>query len=250
LKERFLLQEPPLSLLSGASLFLDFDGTLVELAPSPDAVQVGDELRTLLRLLEVKLKGRVALLSGRSVADVRGHLHPVVLAISGSHGLEHAAVEGDVIAGERAAGLEKAIEGFRELESQYPGVLVEEKPLSVALHYRGAPEAEIVCHAAAERAALETGMTLQFGKMLVELKPASGDKGYALLHFMKHPPFAGTRPVFMGDDLTDEHGFKAARELGGAGVLVGPERPTAAIYRLDDVNAVRTWLQTASEMLP
>ena len=135
------------------------------------------------------------------------------------------------------------------LETHHPGVLVEEKPLGVALHYRGAPNAEMVCHAAAKQAALETGMTLQFGKMLVELKPASGDKGSALLRFMKQPPFAGTRPIFIGDDVTDEHGFEAARELDGAGVLVGPDRPTAAIYRLEDVSAVRAWLHSASEML-
>jgi trehalose 6-phosphate phosphatase len=244
------LLQPPAALLENASLFLDFDGTLVELAPSPDAVRVENELRTLLNRLNSRLEGRLALLSGRAVADVRSHLHPVAVTISGSHGLEHSAPGGDVISVvERPSGLEKAIEAFRVLETRYPGVLVEEKPLGVALHFRGAPDAEMVCHAAAERAAFETGMSIQFGKMLVELKPASGDKGSALLHFMKQPLFAGTRPVFIGDDVTDEHGFEAARELGGAGVLVGPERPTAAIYRLENVDAVRAWLQLESEML-
>jgi trehalose 6-phosphate phosphatase len=243
------LNEPPKAFLKGASLFLDFDGTLVELAPSPDAVKVETELRSLLTRLQSALDGRLVLLSGRAVADLRGHLHPVSVAVGGSHGLEFAAVEGEVVAGKRPARLTEAIAEFRKLEAQYPGVLVEEKPLSVALHYRGAPEAEIVCHAAAERAAMESGMTLQFGKMLVELKPASGDKGSALRHFMTQPPFAGTVPVFIGDDLTDEHGFEAARELGGAGVLVGPERSTAALYRLEDVGAVRSWLQSASEAL-
>ena len=243
------LNEPPPALLKDASLFLDFDGTLVELAPSPDAVKVEDDLRSLLSRLQSRLDGRLVLLSGRAVTDLLGHLHPVAIAVGGSHGLEFAAVDGEVIAGERPTGLTRAIAEFRKLEAQYPGVLVEEKPLSVALHYRGAPQAELVCHAAAERAAMESGMTLQFGKMLVELKPASGDKGSALRHFMTQPPFAGTRPVFIGDDLTDEHGFEAARELGGAGVLVGPERPTAALYRLEDVGAVRAWLQVASEAL-
>ena len=243
------LNEPPKALLNGASLFLDFDGTLVELAPSPDAVKVEEELRGLLTRLQSVLEGRLVLLSGRAVADVRGHLHPVTVAVGGSHGLELAAAEGEVIAGERPAGLTKAIKELRKLAAQYPGVLVEEKPLSVALHYRGAPQAELVCHAAAERAAMECGMTLQFGKMLVELKPASGDKGRALRHFMTQPPFAGTTPIFIGDDLTDEHGFEAASELGGAGVLVGPERATAATYRLEDVRAVRAWLQAASEAL-
>ncbi len=243
------LNEPPTALLKGASLFLDFDGTLVELAPSPEAVKVENELRSLLTRLQSVLEGRLVLLSGRAVADVRGHLHPVTVAVGGSHGLELAAAEGEVVAAERPAGLTAAIEEFRKLATQYPGILVEEKPLSVALHYRGAPQAELVCHAAAERAAMECGMTLQFGKMLVELKPATGDKGSALRHFMMQPPFAGTTPVFLGDDLTDEHGFEAARELGGAGVLVGPKRATAATYRLADVAAVRAWLQAASEAL-
>lgn len=243
------LNEPPATLLKGASLFLDFDGTLVELAPSPGAVKVEKALRSLLTRLQSVLDGRLVLLSGRAVADLRGHLHPVTVAVGGSHGLEFSAVEGEVIAAERPAGLTEAVEEFRKLETQYPGVLVEEKPLSVALHYRGAPQAELVCHAAAERAAMESGMTLQFGKMLVELKPASGDKGTALRHFMTQPTFAGTTPIFIGDDLTDEHGFEAARELGGAGVLVGPERGTAATYRLEDVGAVRSWLQAASEVL-
>lgn len=244
------LDEPPTALLQGASLFLDFDGTLVELAPSPDAVRVEDELRGLLTRLQSKLDGRLVLLSGRAVADLRGHLHPVSVAVGGSHGLEFAAVDGEVTAGERPSGLAEAVEEFRKLEVRYPGVLVEEKPLSVALHYRGAPDAEIVCHSAAERAAVKTGMTLQFGKMLVELKPAGGDKGRALQHFMTQPEFVATKPVFIGDDLTDEHGFEAARELGGAGVLVGAERATAAEYRLQDVGAVRAWLRTASEILP
>lgn len=244
------LDEPPKALLQGASLFLDFDGTLVELAPSPDAVRVEDALRGLLTRLQSKLDGRLVLLSGRAVADLRGHLHPVSVAVGGSHGLEFAAVDGEVTAGDRPSGLAKAVEEFRRLEARYPGVLVEEKPLSVALHYRGAPTAEIACHSAAEQAAVETGMSLQFGKMLVELKPAGGDKGRALEHFMVQPEFAGTRPVFIGDDLTDEDGFAAARELGGAGILVGAERTTAATYRLDDVQEVRAWLQAASEVLP
>lgn len=243
------LSEPPEALLKSATLFLDFDGTLVELAPSPDAVRVDDDLRDLLTRLQSVLEGRLVLLSGRAVTDLRGHLHPLSVAVGGSHGLEFAAAGGEVVAGERPAGLTSVVEEFRKLEAQYPGILVEEKPLSVALHYRAAPSAELVCHAAAERAALETGMTLQFGKMMIELKPSTGDKGSALRRFMAEPEFIDTGPVFIGDDLTDEHGFEAARDLGGAGVLVGPERQTAARYRLEDVGAVRTWLRSASEVL-
>lgn len=94
------------------------------------------------------------------------------------------------------------------------------------------------------------GMSLQHGKMVVELKLVGADKGSALRSFMAEAPFAGTRPVFIGDDLTDEHGFVAVREFNGEGVLVGPRRPTAAIYGLEDVTAVRSWLEAALEALP
>ena len=96
---------------------------------------------------------------------------------------------------------------------------------------------------------MAAGMILQHGKMVVELKPAGADKGSAIRSFMAEPPFAGTKPLFIGDDLTDEDGFVSACELEGAGVLVGPPRPTAATYRLENVVAVRRWLQAASEEL-
>jgi trehalose 6-phosphate phosphatase len=131
----------------------------------------------------------------------------------------------------------------------HPGLLVEEKPVGVALHYRNAPEAEAICHDAAQRLARSTGMSVQIGKMVVELKGAPGDKGQGLMRFMNEPPFKGTRPVVFGDDLTDEHAFATARVLGGAGVLVGAERPTAATYRLEDVSDLISWLQRACEGL-
>jgi trehalose 6-phosphate phosphatase len=245
------LAEPPVTLLNGASLFLDFDGTLVALAQTPDAVQVDLELVNLLKRIQSKLEGRVAVLSGRALADVRARLERVSLAIGGSHGLERAPAGGDDRIAERPLGLEAAIRKLRQFETRHPGVIVEEKPLGVALHYRLAPDSEIACHDAAKQVAVAIGLTLQFGKMVVELKPPDGDKGRALHHFMAESPFRdGRRPVFVGDDLTDEHAFVAARDLGGAGVLVGPERPTAAKFRLADVDAVRCWLQAACETLP
>lgn len=243
------LDRPPTSLLRDSSLFLDFDGTLVDLAPTPDAIVVGDDLRPLLARLQAALQGRIALVSGRAVADVRDRIHPLNLAIGGSHGLEHMRSTGHVDAASAPAGLAQAIAEFRRIEAAHEGVLVEEKPAGVALHYRTAPDAEAICLGVAERMAGVTGLGIQLGKMVVELKDPRGDKGEALKRFMAEQPFAGTSPVFVGDDLTDEHAFAAASDLGGAGVLVGAERPTSAVYRLDDVTDVLRWLSQAAEEL-
>jgi trehalose 6-phosphate phosphatase len=239
------LEPPPTALLRGGSLFLDFDGTLVDLAPTPDAVEVGDDLRALLARLATALDGRMAVLSGRSIDQVEALLHPLRLAIGGSHGLERVRPGHAREAARRPDALDQAIARMRGLEAAHPGVLVEEKPLGVALHYRRAPDAEAACRAAALDAAAITGLMLQPGKMVFELKPAGSDKGAALSRFMVEPPFAGTRPVFLGDDLTDEPAFAAAQAMGGAGVLVGEARDTSAAYRLAGVAEARTWLERA-----
>lgn len=231
---------PPPSLLQGASLFLDFDGTLVHLAETPDAVTVDGPLLDLLHQVERCLEGRITLISGRAAADVRARLEPLRLPVAGSHGLEH-----EHLAPERPASLDEAAAMLRQLQAEHSGLLLEEKPFGVALHYRLAPEAEDRCREAAEAAAAVTGLALQPGKMVFELKPPEGDKGEAVRRIMATPLHAGCRPVFVGDDLTDEHGFAVARELGGAGILVGAERSTAASYRLADVDAVHHWLEKA-----
>jgi trehalose 6-phosphate phosphatase len=243
------LGEPPVDLLRGASLFLDFDGTLVDLAPTPDAVQVSSRLRELLARLHRCLDGRVALLSGRSIDDLLGHLHPVTLAIAGSHGLERTGLNNEIVAPPAPDTLAEAVHVLRGVQDHHPGVLIEEKPFGVAIHFRLAPEAEEACRFAATEVANQTGMVVQAGKMVFELKPSSGTKGGALRAFMAEPPFLATRPVFLGDDLTDEYGFEAAMDLGGAGVLVGEERGTAAIYRLPGTRAARDWLTAACEAL-
>lgn len=243
------LAEPPTTLLIEASLFLDFDGTLVELTSRPDAVKAGADLLSLLVNLQKKLDGRIAVLSGRPVDDVSRLLSPMQLPIGGSHGLERMLPGGGCISPLRPVGMDQIVSGLRQLEVDYPGVYIEEKPAGVAIHYRLAPDAKSACQEGAAQAATEIGMVLQHGKEVVELKPACADKGSALQSFMVEPPFSGTRPIFVGDDLTDEHGFVAVRELGGEGVLVGPERPTAATYRLEDVRAVRGWLGAACELM-
>lgn len=244
------LDRPPPNLLEGASLFLDLDGTLVDLADTPDEVALDEEMQSLLSRLQAKLSGRIAVVSGRSAADLLDRLRPVTMVVAGSHGLEWIGASGELNRSGEAGGLAEVIEELRPLEASHPGVLVEAKPLGVALHYRLAPSAESICRRFAEQAAAAAGLEIQLGKMVVELKPAGGNKGVAIRRFMSQPGFAGTRPVFVGDDLTDEHGFAIARELGGAGILVGDPRETAATYALPDVSAVRSWLRQACEILP
>ena len=236
---------PPVDILRDASLFLDFDGTLVDIGATPDAVVVTVELRRLLEKLQEQLDGRVAIITGRAAARVEQLFRPVRILVGGSHGLEMPGEEGSQPG--RPDGLDSIVAELRELERKYPGVLVEEKPLGVALHYRQAPDAEQACRAATDHAAERSGLEVQAGKMVFELKPAGGDKGAALRSLMARPPFLGSRPIFLGDDLTDEVGFSAARDLGGAGVLIGEPRATAAVYRLGSVAEALDWLGRASE---
>lgn len=243
------LPPPPADLLLNASLFLDFDGTLVEIADTPDAVRVPEALRQLLRDLNACMDGRVAIVSGRSVAEIAALIDPVSLTVAGSHGLEIAAAGEPPMTPERTAGVDAALAALRDFAATRPGVLVEDKPFGVGLHYRQAPAEEASARELAARLADEHDLHLQLGKMVAELRLPGGDKGSALRTLMAEPGRASTRPVFMGDDVTDEAAFAAARELGGAGVLIGPARDTHASYRLDDVTAALAWLRDGAEAL-
>jgi trehalose 6-phosphate phosphatase len=236
------LSLPPPDLLDGAALFLDFDGTLVELAETPDSIRVAPELRDLLHRLWRRLDGRLAIVSGRSLADLERHLPLSGIAFSGSHGLELRLPDGTCLPLSVPIGLEDVHERVRRFAAGRPGLLVEEKPAGIALHYRLAPAESDAADSFMAALAEERGWTLQRGNKVSELRPRGATKGDALRAFMTEPDFAGARPVFVGDDLTDEHAFAAAASLGGAGVLVGPARDTAASYRLESVGAVADWL--------
>jgi trehalose 6-phosphate phosphatase len=236
---------PPVDLLDGASLFLDFDGTLVEIADRPDAVAIDARLRALMRRLIERLDGRVALISGRPAGELVAFFGEPIVNVVGSHGMEYRWIDGRSAPIERPPGLDAVLDAMRRLAAERPGLLVEEKPLGVALHFRRVPEEEGASQALAEALARAHGLHLQPGKMMVEVRASGGDKGTAIRTLMTEPKLASTRPVFMGDDHTDEPGFAAAEALGGAGILVGPARPTAARYRLDSVEATLGWLEAA-----
>lgn len=239
------LPVPDLALLDNASLFLDFDGTLVEIAAHPRAVRVDDRLRTLLGRLTSKLDGRLAIVSGRPIVQLLEFLGPSSMALAGSHGVELRWPDGSLTAPERPTVLSTVIQELARFQKAYSGVVIERKPFGVAIHYRGEPRAEDASRRVATSLAEAHGLVLQSGKMVFELRIPGVDKGGAVRTLLDSPGMAGTTPVFIGDDDTDEAAFVAATALGGAGILVGPPRSTAAQYRLNDVPATLAWLEAA-----
>lgn len=240
------LPEPP-TRLPRPALFLDMDGVLAPLAPTPEAV-VPDARRTaVLRGLAARLDGRVAIISGRTLAEIDRIADNAAASASGVHGLERRRADGSLDRIEADPAVRDAVAAFHRFASTRPGVIVEDKSVSAGLHFRQAQDEAKAVEVMAERLADETGLTLQPGNLVVELKTPGTDKGTALSAFMAEAPFAGAVPVMLGDDLTDEDGFNAAAALGGFGVLVGPPRETAARYGLPDVDAVLAWLDAIEE---
>ena len=208
-------------LYPSCALFLDFDGTMVDLAPQPHAVQVPRRLIDLLQELQAMLGGAVAVISGRPIEQLDGFLQPLRMPTAGVHGAERRSADGHLHL-LHTHPLDHVEEAARLLAAQHEGLLVESKRGSLALHYRQAPHLEELCLRAMQDAVSESpGITLLRGKMVVEAKPCGASKGRAIEEFMAEAPFTGRTPVFIGDDVTDEAGFSAVQRLGGTGVKVG-----------------------------
>ncbi|MBJ3778406.1 trehalose-phosphatase [Acuticoccus mangrovi] len=226
------------------ALFLDFDGTLVDIADRPDGIHVAPSLPGLIERLLAATGGAVAVVTGRKVEDIDGFLK-VPVAAAGMHGLEIRPAPGAAI--ETAppppeiAVLRGRILGWPILGG---GVTMEDKGAGLAVHYRAAPDMEAAVKAAMHETIADLP-ALHFipGKMVVEAKGKGFDKGAAVRTFMTHAPFVGRTPIFIGDDVTDEDGMRAATALGGFGIKVG-EGDTDAAYRLPDVPSVHDWLST------
>lgn len=223
------------------SLFVDFDGTLVGIAPTPDAIHVPADLGSRLSSLKDRVMGRLALVSGRALDDLESHLGRIPVARAGSHGASRFLADGTRL-GEAPKGLpEEAVSELRNYAEQY-GLLYETKSHGGALHFRAKPDlaGAVLDHATA--VARRYGLELTSGKSVAELVRPGANKGAALEAFMAIEPFAGSLPVFIGDDVTDEHGMAAAIEFSGFGIAVGERPSKAARYHLEDVAAVHNWL--------
>lgn len=237
----------PPCLISRPSLFLDLDGVLAPIAATPEGVTPSERRTESLRRVADRLGGRVAVVSGRRIIDIDRICEGAVVAAAGVHGLERRRADGSMYRAMPAAGLVDALAALADFGSRRPGLLVEDKGVAVTLHYRQAPERAGEVVALARRLAERHGLALQLGHMVAELKTPGADKGQALEQFMAEPPFIGSIPIMIGDDLTDEDGFVAASRLGGFGLLVGPYRQTAASYSLADSDAVLDWLDAVRE---
>ncbi|MGH8736209.1 MAG: trehalose-phosphatase [Burkholderiales bacterium] len=233
---------PPLA--ADWAFFLDVDGTLLEHADTPDAVRVDGALRTLLAGLRSGAGGALALISGRSVADLDRLFAPLALPAAGQHGAERRDGAGRMVRHDfPQAPVRRAAARLGEFAAAHPGLLLEDKGRSLALHYRLAPQLEDEARALVGEvlAQLGEGFELQRGKMVLEIRPGGRDKGSAIAEFMAEAPFRGRTPVFIGDDLTDELGFGVVNEMGGVSLKVG-EGPSQARWRIADAPAVRAWL--------
>ena len=239
--------------MSGASLpppspdwafLLDVDGTLLEHADTPDAVRVDGAMRALLADLQAGAGGALALISGRSVADLDGLFAPLKLPAAGQHGVERRDATGRMRRHEfPEAPVRQAAKRLAVFAAAHPGLLLEDKGHSLALHYRLAPRLEGEARALLDRvlAELGEGFELQRGKMVLEVRPGGRDKGSAIAEFMVEAPFRGRTPVFIGDDLSDELGFGVVNGMGGISIKVG-EGPSQARWRIADAQEVRAWL--------
>jgi trehalose 6-phosphate phosphatase len=233
------------------ALFLDVDGTLLDIAETPFAVVVPQQVLVMLSLLHAALDGAVALASGRSIETIDLLFRPLHLPAAGQHGLERRGADGIV---ERPlvadTGLDRVRERLSGAESEIPGLLIEDKGDTIAVHYRRVPSRELevekrVADAVGGVAMLE----LLPGKKVIEVRPRGAGKDKVVEAFMGEAPFRGRIPVFVGDDRTDEDGFAAVNRLGGHSIRVGAEGPSVARHRLASPNAVRDWLATVAAQI-
>jgi trehalose 6-phosphate phosphatase len=239
----------PTAKLRDIAVLLDIDGTILDIAPTPGEVIVPQSLRQTLTRLSRKTGGALALVSGRSLGNIDGLFAPLRLPAIGGHGAEIRLSADEATESERAHVLDSALrERLAELAVDAPGVLVEDKGYSMAVHYRLAPEQEgRVKEAVAAIKADWPKEPIEVlpGKSVVEIKPASFHKGAAIRELMQHKPFAGRRPIFVGDDITDESAFAVMPEFDGMGFSVGRRAPGTA-YCFAAPSDVRRWLERLS----
>lgn len=234
------------------AFFLDVDGTLIGLADTPGSVHVDQPLLDLISNLHRDCGGALALVSGRMIADLQARIGLRQLPLAGLHGLERRDSAGRLWIHAAPPASKSAIQqALAPLLARHPGLLLEDKGLTLALHYRLAPRMAGYVHRLMSGFANAPGqdLELQPGKFVVEIKPRGIDKGTAVVEYLDEYPFKGRLPVFIGDDLNDERGFAEVNRLSGVSIKVG-KGPSCARFRLPDVAAVHHWLGAALKGMP
>ncbi|MES2400569.1 MAG: trehalose-phosphatase [Pseudomonadota bacterium] len=230
------------------ALFLDFDGTLVDIAPEPELVQVSPDLPGLLAQLHRALDGALAIVSGRKLSDLDHFLSPQILPASAEHGAQLRLGDG-ILTQLASPDLNEVSRVALALAAQHAGLKVEIKTTAVSLHYRQAPALESLClEAMAEAVKRSPGLELMHGKCVFDIKAAGISKGSAIAALMGQAPFSGRVPLFAGDDTTDEAGFESVQGMGGEGIKVGAGHSLAE-HRCASPAALRQWLQTSLQEL-
>ena len=227
------------------ALFLDVDGTLLEIAATPAAVRVPERAVRILTALKQRLSGAIALVSGRRIDELDRLFAPLQLAAAGVHGAERRDAVGHMQQSADAQALAPARRLLAEWCAGHPGALLEDKGTALALHYRAAPQLKAPARSvvAEALAKLTPGFHVQEGKKVLEIKTGSASKGHAIEAFMQEAPFSGRVPVFVGDDLTDEDGFAVVNRRGGHSIAVGRDARTHARFHLAGERDVLDWLE-------
>jgi len=231
------------------AFFLDFDGTLAPIVEHPDAVSV--PIKTMNAIARLAKTSALAIVTGRRINDIDRFLSPLELPVAGVHGLERRSADG-VIHGVPIN--EEALKDVSEQLSQFvirnPGLILEPKRGSIALHFRQRPDLADECVAqVATSTAPYPDLHVLPGKMVLEVKAGSASKGAAISAFMQEAPFAGKKPFFVGDDVTDEEAFPIVRQSGGVTVRIG-EGATAAMYRASGPEEFSEWLSALTQTFP
>lgn len=245
------IAEPPTKaapLPGQIALFLDFDGTLVEIAPSPEDVKIDRRLPEALDVLRQRLGGALALVSGRPVGLLDEMMAPYRFDAAGLHGAQIRLGDADAPLAAPSKALHTALRAMVRFANSNVGVIIEDKRQSVALHWRLAPALADEALALMEKIAADIGpsMRLQRGKAVAELVPATASKGGAIDWLLQQEGYVGRTPVFIGDDITDEDGFAAVNAANGLSIRIGGG-DTCARHRLASPTALHHVLLAAAE---